>query len=503
MKRFIILLIVMLIGSIVVAQEASEELVPFENNLFGVQGLIPDGWQSGGPGVYARNPTEGDVTQLIIQSAPLPRVALLGALRGQLGIEDLPEPEIQLETDFAIWDVYRVDLDVQGYELTLSLAVTNLEDVTYIAILQALREESPALHDTIFLPVVESLSAIGAGEDTVEKPYIEEEVTFSSGDVTLAGTLSLPEGEGLFPAVVLISGSGASDRDESLAPIAEIKPFRDIADYLTRNGIAVLRYDERGVGASTGDIASATLQDFRDDASAAVDYLASRDEVDSSKIGLIGHSEGGAIAPEVSLTNDNVAFIIGLGAPAVPMFDILREQMRLLYAAVGVPDDIINEALIAHDNVRSAMQSDDEQAIRDALTALVTVQVNANVAAGGTETEITPELIDESFAQMSLPIMYSYLDYDVSSFWSQVEIPILAIYGELDLQVSAEQNIPVLEDLTSDNPDVVIVTIENMNHILQEAETGQFSEYATLEQTVMPELLDTISKWILGNFEAK
>jgi hypothetical protein len=474
---------------IVAAQENSTELVPFEDNMFGVQGLLPDGWQSAGAGVYARNASAGDITRLIIQSAPLPRVALLNALRGQLSIEELPEPERQIESDFAIWDIYRVDLAVQDYELTLSIAVTDADAVTYIVILQSLQDEHDAVNNAIFAAVIESLAPIV--DEAIAVPYIEEDVTFESGDITLAGTLTLPSTDGIFPAVILISGSGASNRDESLVPVAEIKPFRDIADYLTRNGIAVLRYDERGVGESTGDIASATLQDFRDDANAALDYLANRDEIDSTRLGIIGHSEGGAIAPEIALMNENVAFVIGLGAPAVSMFDIIAEQNRIFFANSGASEEQIEQIVISFDEIRAALLEGDDELLRNAVAKLIEGQT------GEVQSE---ELVAHGVGQFTSPIMRSYAEYDSSIFWTELEIPILSIYGGLDTQVSAEQNMPALEELTRNNPDVTIVKIAEMNHILQKAETGQFDEYVTLEQTVMPEMLNAMTSWILERF---
>lgn len=494
MKRPAILLIILLLVGIVSAQESDTAFVPFTDNLFGIQGLIPDSWQSAGSGVYARNPNGGDVTRLIIQSAPIPRVALLSALRGQLGVDELPEPQGQIETDFSVWDVYVVDLDVQGYALTLSLAVTDKDNVTYIAILQALRDEHADLHKTVFVPVVKSLSAIVA--EATEIPYTDKEITFSSGDLTLAGTLSIPQGDGPFPAVILITGSGPQNRDEGLAPVAEIKPFRDIADYLTRNGIAVLRYDERGVGASTGDFASATLQDFRDDASAAVDYLTTRDEIDSAKIGIIGHSEGGLLAPEISEINDNVAFVVTLGGPAVSMRDILLEQNRLVALSFGATEEQIQQALSSYGAVLDALQTGDDATIHDAVIELIKAQL-AYRQPDQTIDELPEEQIQQIIKQFTAPIMHSYLEYNVASYWSQLKVPTLAIYGSLDTQVSAEQNVPVLKELTKDNPDITIVTIEGMNHIFQKAKTGSVTEYGDLEQTVMPELLDTITTWIL------
>ncbi|GAB5490909.1 MAG: hypothetical protein Phog2KO_11240 [Phototrophicaceae bacterium] len=481
LRIMVFLLLSVLMVSGISAQESEIEFEAFENTLFGIEGIIPLGWTSPAAGVYARGESVTDVTSLIIQSAPLSSDALLPTLAGQLGLEAFPEAVGEIETELGTWTTYLVEVEA-GVSLNVTVAVLELDGVTYLALLQSTAEEHEALLASVFNPVIDSILVLNPEENEEALPYIAEDVTFISGDLTLAGTLTIPEGDGQFPVVLLVSGSGGQDRDESLAPMAEIKPFRDIADYLTRNGIAVLRYDDRGIAESEGDYASADIYDFRDDANAAINYLAERDEF--SMIGIAGHSEGGIYAPEIAITNDNVDFLIGLAAPTVSLIDILREQNQLLFATGGADEEQLSAIDNAFADLIVAQENADADALRVAISALI-------VAQGAEPTE---QLVDGALAQFTSPIFESYFEYEPTAFWLDVDVPTLAIYGSLDLQVSAEQNISAIESM---NDTITIVTIENMNHIFQIAETGAVSEYGTLEQTVTDELLETLSDWIL------
>lgn len=479
--RLIAVLIISLMGlSVIQAQEV--EFETFESEAFGVTGLVPAGWTNAAPGVYVRGESATDLTSLIVQSAPLPVDTLLEALTGQLGIEEFPEAESELETDFAIWTVYLVEL-TSPVEVNVTVAVSEIDGTTYLVLLQSAPDEHDTLLETVFTPVIDSVASISESEAEEDLPYIAEDITFESGDLTLAGTLTMPEGDGEFPVVVLVSGSGAQDRDESLPSVSEIKPFRDIAEHLASQGIATLRYDERGVGESDGDFATADMYDFRDDANAAINYLAERGGF--SHIGIAGHSEGGAFAPELGISNDNVDFVIGLAGPTVSIIEVLRDQNQIIFAANGADEEQLSAIDAAFVNIIAAMEADDDEALRQGVFDLVTAQA-------GQEPDEAD--LDTYVAQFETPIFQSYTSYDPSPFWLEVDVPTLAIFGSLDVQVSAEQNIPVIEGV---NDNITIVTIENMNHIFQEAETGSISEYATLEPVVMTQLLETMSEWIL------
>jgi hypothetical protein len=486
MKRLILLTLLML-GAVLGIQAQEVEFEEFSNELYGVQGLVPLGWESRGFGSYARGASADDVTAIFIQSAPLPVDTLLDALTTQLSLEEMPEAESQLEGEL-LWDIREAEASIQGMDFAFSIATSEVEGTTYIVLLQSLSEEHEALHETVFVPVVESVAPLVVEEDEEEVPYTVEEISFSNGDITLAGTLTTPEGDGPFPAVVLISGSGPQDRDESLAPLAAIKPFRDIADYLTRNGIAVLRYDERGVGESEGDYATATLEDFAADASAAVDYLL--ENGDYSAIGLIGHSEGGIIAPYLANTNENIDFVIGLAAPAVSMGELLVQQGRRVYGTMGLDEETVDAIAVQMELVFEAVMAEDDEALREAVIELIELQ-------GGTAVD---SQVDAAIAQVLGFKTIGYFDWDIEGNWSAVEQPILAIYGELDVQVDSFQNAPALEAATAENEDVTIVVFPDMNHILQTAETGGIEEYGTAPQEVMEDVLETMSDWILERF---
>jgi uncharacterized protein len=492
MKRLLLIFILLLGAATTLAQDGFEV---FENPQYGMAGLIPTGWNSAGFGAYARGESATDITQLVIQSAPLSRDRLLETLLPRLGRDTLPESSGQIESESLVWDDYEMTVDAGGMQIGVSLALTEIDGIIYLVILQSLADEHTELRESVYVPVVESIELLNTVEPEAtetEISYIAEDVTFTSGDITLAGALTLPNAEGQHPAVVLISGSGPSDRNESLAPFAEIEPFAILADHLTRSGIAVLRYDDRGVGESEGDFASTSMSQFAADASAAVDYLASRGDINPEQIGIIGHSEGGAIAPEVAIINDNVAFVVGLAAPSVGMFDILREQNRRIFAASGYTDEQIEAVVTAFDAMRNAMESGDDEALRDAIVGLVEAQ------SGQTPDDA---LIEQVLLQLESFEALGYVDYDVTGNWGQVEVPVLAIYGSLDTQVPADQNIPVLETELADNTDLTIVTIEGANHLFQEAETGSPNEYATLEQAMMPEMLDELTAWLLEHVD--
>jgi pimeloyl-ACP methyl ester carboxylesterase len=494
MKRLLLTLLLLLTTATLFAQDAPAGFESFENTEYGITGIIPSDWSSVGFGIYRRNATPEDIAQLVIQAAPLSRDAIIQALLQQIQLAELPESSGQIEGASLTWDEYQLSVEAQSMAIAISLAIAEVEGKTYLVVLQSLADEHDELRESVFLPVVESIAPQGVVtiEPTITTnenvPYIVEDVTFTNGDVTLAGTLTMPDSAGQHPAVVLISGSGASNRNESVAPLAEIEPFAILADHLTRYGIAVLRYDDRGVGESTGDFATASLSDFAADASAAVDYLASRDDINPAQIGIIGHSEGGAIAPEVAINNDNVAFVVGLAAPAVNMFDILREQNRLIFQTAEYTEEQVNALLTAFDSVRDALATDDDAALESAVAAMIEAQ---------TGEPATDELIQFGIAQLTALGTLGYVEYDITTNWSQVDVPVLAIYGGLDLQVSAEQNIPTLQETLANNPDVTVITIDEANHVFQQAETGSPNEYATLDQTMMLSMLDTLTTWIL------
>ncbi len=341
----------------------------------------------------------------------------------------------------------------------------------------------------------------GAGADTEPPPYVEEELAFESGEIRLAGTLTIPDGDGRHPAVVLLTGSGAQNRDEE---IVGFKPFRIIADELTRRGIAVLRFDDRGVGGSTGKLSEATSEDLAGDALAAVEALAARHDIDPDAIGLLGHSEGGIVAPLAVTRSESVAFIVLLAGTAVPGSEVIIEQGELIARAQGADEETIRTqaafqrrlfAAVRENRDRSDLEAELERMIRDAIEGLPAAQRDA---IKDVDTFVRTQL-ETQLAPVDTPWFRSFLDYDPAEALRATRVPVLALFGELDLQVPPAQNRGPMQAALAEagNEDVTIDVIPGANHLFQRAETGSPAEYASLEKAFIPGLLPRIADWIL------
>ncbi len=330
-------------------------------------------------------------------------------------------------------------------------------------------------------------------------PYDSRDVTFANGLITLAGTLTLPRSAGPHAAVVLISGSGPQNRDEA---VMGHRPFLVLSDYLTRQGIAVLRYDDRGVAKSTGTFETATSADFASDAEAAVAYLKTLPEIDAKHIGLIGHSEGGIVAPIVATHSKDVAFVVLMAGVGVPIDELLRAQSRLLLQASGADSAYIaqNEALSTRLFAIAKTEPDEntrEKKLREAVDTFVKELPAAE------QTMSTEEKADlEGSIQMVNSTWMRYLlSYDPAATLRKVKVPVLAVNGELDLQVPPSQNLPAIQKALTEggNKDVTVVELPKLNHLFQVATTGAPSEYGTIEETMAPLALNTISDWIVAH----
>jgi hypothetical protein len=318
-------------------------------------------------------------------------------------------------------------------------------------------------------------------------PYREEEVTYANkaAGTTLAATLAVPSGQGPFPAVLLISGSGPNDRDESMLGH---KPFLVLSDYLTRRGIAVLRADKRGIGKSTGNLAVATTADFATDAEAGVAYLKTRSEVDPHKIGLVGHSEGGVIAPMVAARNSDVAFIVMMAGDGVPGDQIIVEQVRLLDEVAGASKEKAAEAAVQERELLTLVEAEKNEAALDK-------KLREQLAADG-----VPEAqIGVSIQSLTSPWYRYFLTYDPATALRKVACPVLVLNGSKDLQVPPAQNLPAIRKALEDggNKHFEIDEMPGLNHLFQTAKTGSPTEYAQIEETISPAVLDKIAGWIL------
>jgi uncharacterized protein len=328
-------------------------------------------------------------------------------------------------------------------------------------------------------------------------PYLEEEVKFpGAGEgIALAGTLTLPKGEGPFPAVLLIAGSGPQDRDESLA---SHRPFLLIADSLTRKGIAVLRYDKRGVGKSTGNLDAATTMDLAADAKAALVFLKSRKEIDGSRIGLIGHSEGAIIAPYLAGHSSDVKWLVLLAGPATTGEQTLLNQSELIGRAGGLSDDQL-DASLEFDQAAYALvrKEKDPNALAEKLVALV--------KESGLDAALPPAALETQLRMLASPWFRFFLDYDPLPNLKTVHCPVLALYGQKDLQVAAKANLPLLQKAFHDSVNTQVETRElpDLNHLFQHAYTGTPAEYAAIEETFSPEALALIVDWAKDHSSSK
>ena len=332
-------------------------------------------------------------------------------------------------------------------------------------------------------------------------PYSIEEVTFTNTEagIDLAGTLTIPDGLGPFPGVVLVSGSGPQDRDESLMGH---KPFLVLADHLSRRGIAVLRFDDRGVGSSGGEFQTATSEDFTEDALAGVSYLEGQDRVAATQVGIVGHSEGGLIAPLAAIRSEKVAYIVMLAGPGVPGI----AQGQLIGLAAGAPEAVIEmNSRVQRALADIAKEEPDEQKagpiMRSAMREEIALLPPAIMEAIP-ESQIGDAAINTTVNQFNSPWFRFFLHYDPRPILEQISVPVLAIFGEKDLQVPHELNVPEIEAAfqRGNNEATTVRVLPGLNHLFQQAESGAPSEYQQIEETFNQSALELVSSWILEQF---
>jgi hypothetical protein len=338
-------------------------------------------------------------------------------------------------------------------------------------------------------------------------PYKSEDVTYpnESARIILGATLTLPEGKGPFPAAVLITGSGAQDRDETLLGH---RPFAVIADALTRRGIAVLRVDDRGVGKSTGSQADATSADFATDVAAGIAYLKTRPEVDPKRIGLVGHSEGGLIGPMVAAKSpEDVAYLVLLAGTGVNGAEILKAQSALILKAAGMPEGLVGAQsrllaeilkVVAEEKDDKAAEARFELLTRAALAALPEADRKSLAAQAGPSGKA-------QFLRVKSPWFRYFLTFEPKTALAKVRCPVLALNGDKDLQVPPEQNLPAIEAAlkSSGNDRVTTRVLPGLNHLFQRCKTGAPSEYATIEETFDPAALKVVADWIVATTSAR
>ena len=326
-------------------------------------------------------------------------------------------------------------------------------------------------------------------------PYQEEEVIFTNGKakISLAGTLSVPRGQRPFPAAILLSDSGPHDRDESLVGH---RPFLVLADHLTRKGIAVLRFDKRGIGKSTGDYANATTEDFASDAEAALAYLKSRKELDQKKIGLIGHSEGGMIAPLVATHSGDVAWIVLLAGPGLQGEDNLLLQSERILKTAGVNDQQIASTRAFNEQTYALVRQERDPATLEA-------KLSDLVQSSGMSASLPPAAFESQVRLMVSPWFRFFLDYDPLPALQRTICPVLALHGEKDLQAPPKENLAKIRKALEDggNQDFQTTELPGLNHLFQHGPTGSPTEYGGIQETMAPEALKAVSDWVLRHTE--
>ncbi len=338
---------------------------------------------------------------------------------------------------------------------------------------------------------------------TPRKPYPYEEIEVAyentQGGIKLAGALTVPRSGGPFPAVLLITGSGAQDRDET---ILGHKPFLVLADYLTRRGIAVLRVDDRGVGGSTGKTSEATSADFADDVLAGIAFLKGRKEIDPSRIGLLGHSEGGIIAPLVASRSRDVAFIVLLAGTGLPSEEVLYLQAAAILKIAGADAESLARQKAIQQRIFALLRAEKDNAvaekkIRAALDEHLS-RLGENEKKQGLESLAGLAGVDGQVRMVLSPWFRHFLDYDPRPALRKVTCPVLALNGEKDVQVPAEANLQAIAAALQDagNKDVTTLELPNLNHLFQTCKTGSVTEYGAIEETMAVAALETIADWI-------
>ncbi|WP_454758708.1 alpha/beta hydrolase family protein [Caulobacter segnis] len=317
-------------------------------------------------------------------------------------------------------------------------------------------------------------------------PYKAEDVSYANpaSGLKLAGTLTLPEGAGPFPAVVLITGSGPQDRDET---VFDHKPFWVIADALTRKGVAVLRVDDRGMGGSARGPASPTTADFATDVEAGVAFLRGRKEIAGDRVGLLGHSEGGLIAPMVAAKDPKIAFLVLLAAPGVDGARLLMSQGAALEAAMGAPEAYRQASDARRRTWYDIVQSEpDDAKARTKLNLALTEQK-------------MPIDIREQVLALTQPWWRFLLASRPERYLKDIHAPVLALGGSKDLQVPAAENLAAIKAALPAGTDVTVQELPRRNHLFQTTDTGLPNEYGKLEETFAPSALSTLVDWTVAH----
>ncbi|MCB2209240.1 MAG: alpha/beta hydrolase [Bacteroidetes bacterium] len=338
--------------------------------------------------------------------------------------------------------------------------------------------------------------------DSIDRDKKVVDLIIKTNDIQIGGTLTLPSNFETSSLVIMSSGSGNQDRDETLEGF---KIFKLIAEHLASKGIASFRYDDRGVGTSTGDFVNSTIENLSDDVEIIMDYFKSKEKYSFNDFILFGHSQGGIIAAKVAVGNESVKKVILMGAPAVPLVEVVLYQVRQEYNPSVVPKSLIEANVSAHNKLMRAIE--DNNKMNDALKVFQESTKSILYELSSSDEVDTSQIEQEAIAKTkefeiiyALPSLTSFLYYDPSSDYEQLEVPVLGLFGGLDFQVTIDQNKDRMENaLLKSGTDYHFVTFEDANHFFQKATTGSRDEYGTLEKKFVDNFLDEISNWIIGN----
>lgn len=333
-------------------------------------------------------------------------------------------------------------------------------------------------------------------------PYQSEEVIVENkaAGVKLAGTFTRPSSGGPFAAAILVSGSGPQDRDET---IFGHKPFLVISDYLTRRGIAVLRTDDRGVGNSSGNSTESSLNDVASDVASEIEYLKTRKDVNSTKIGVIGHSEGAMVAVQIASGTDghpaDLGWVVMLAGAGVTGEQVLYKQAELIALAAGASPEAIEQQRSWQETVFRILKTEpDNQAAIRKMRAAWDRTVSTMPAAQRTEAQSAKGVMEAQIASTVTPEFRSILAHDPAPLLRKIKAPVLAMGGSGDLQVSAEQNLPAIAAslAAGGNEDYTVSSLPGLNHLFQRCTVCIPTEYATIDETFSPLALDVLGDWI-------
>lgn len=441
MRRLMLVFLLLAAGVMPAVAQTPEPpvaLVEFISEVFDIKGVRPD-WNEASPGVYARGESMLDPTSVIIQTAPAMTADQLGSLlTGQLQIEALPEPSDSLQSDALEWALYEVTVGSGALSIYVDIALADDDDRAYVVLMQASQNVRESLYDDVFVPVVESIRPLGEDEHSLPSyadmdAFTETDIVFGGEEFPLEGTLTMPEGEGPFPAVVVVAGSGPNQRDGT---IGGGSIYRDLAYGLASQGIASIRYDKRTY--SYGPAAAPDGFDIDDevteDAIYAIDYLHTVDAVDTDSIFVVGHSQGGMLAPRIAQQDGRVAGIVMMAAPARPFDEVVSEQVEYIAEVNPAASDEALEQLRDLANTLRALRTGE---------GLDDIEIDAGSRA-----------YYESLANV-----------DAVADAQALDIPILVMQGERDYQVTVE-DFTLWEDALAD-------------------QTADFISYPSLQHTFM------------------